>query len=62
MIRVAFFCFSWLSHLHSQRQPLQTFFYHHVPWYAFLNDGQYKYIRYLHPGIPEELYDLHSDP
>lgn len=36
--------------------------HHHVPWYAALNDGRYKYIRYLKPGVPEELYDLSSDP
>ena len=36
--------------------------HHHVPWYAALNDGRYKYIRYLQPGVPEELYDLHADP
>lgn len=36
--------------------------HHHVPWYAALNDGRFKYIRYLKPGVPEELYDLQSDP
>ncbi len=36
--------------------------HHHVPWYAAVNDGRYKYIRYLKPGLPEELYDLSSDP
>jgi arylsulfatase A-like enzyme len=36
--------------------------HHHVPWYAALNDGRFKYIRYLKPGIPEELYDLKADP
>ena len=36
--------------------------HHHVPWYAALNDGRYKYIRYLTPGETEELYDLQSDP
>lgn len=36
--------------------------HHHVPWYAALNDGHFKYIRYLKPGIPEELYDLKADP
>ena len=29
---------------------------------AALHDGHYKYIRYLQPGVPEELYDLKSDP
>ncbi|MEN3940559.1 sulfatase-like hydrolase/transferase [Prosthecobacter sp. SYSU 5D2] len=36
--------------------------YHNVPWYAALNDGQYKYIRYLTPGETEELYNLQADP
>lgn len=36
--------------------------HHHVPWYAALNDGRYKYIRYLTPGETEELYDLKNDP
>ena len=36
--------------------------YHDVPWYdAVVQDG-WKYIHYLHPGEPEELYDLRSDP
>lgn len=33
----------------------------HVPWYVALNDGRWKYIRYLHGG-GEELYDLQADP
>lgn len=36
--------------------------HHHVPWYAALNDGRYKYVRYLTPGETEELYDLQTDP
>jgi arylsulfatase A-like enzyme len=33
-----------------------------VPWYtAVVKDG-WKYIRYLPPGVPEELYDLGRDP
>jgi arylsulfatase A-like enzyme len=36
--------------------------HHHVPWYAAMNDGRFKYIRYLKPGVPEELYDLKTDP
>jgi arylsulfatase A-like enzyme len=36
--------------------------YQKVPWYtAVVLDG-WKYIRYLQPGVPEELYDLASDP
>jgi arylsulfatase A-like enzyme len=36
--------------------------YQKVPWYtAIVRDG-WKYIRYLQPGVPEELYDLNADP
>jgi arylsulfatase A-like enzyme len=36
--------------------------YQKVPWYtAIVYDG-WKYIRYLQPGVPEELYDLGADP
>jgi arylsulfatase A-like enzyme len=36
--------------------------YQKVPWYtAVVHDG-WKYVRYLQPGVPEELYDLGSDP
>jgi arylsulfatase A-like enzyme len=44
-----------------QDDPSQAV-YHSVPWYAALNDGHYKYIRYLTPGQNEELYDLKADP
>lgn len=33
-----------------------------VPWYALLRTGDFKYIRTLSPGNPEELYDLRHDP
>lgn len=33
-----------------------------VPWYAAVVDDGWKYIRYLQPGVPEELYDLRADP
>lgn len=33
-----------------------------VPWWVLLRDGSWKYIRYLVPGEPEELYDLKADP
>ena len=33
-----------------------------VPWWVFLVDGKYKYIRSLLPGETEELYDLSADP
>jgi arylsulfatase A-like enzyme len=33
-----------------------------VPWYLALNDGRWKYIRYLRHGETEELYDLQEDP
>ncbi len=32
-----------------------------VPWYAFLRDGRYKYIRTFESDEIEELYDLQSD-
>ena len=36
--------------------------YHAVPWYtAVVLDG-WKYVRYLQPGVGEELYDLGTDP
>ena len=36
--------------------------YQKVPWYtAVVHDG-FKYIRYLQPGVPRELYDLGADP
>jgi hypothetical protein len=36
--------------------------YQKVPWYtAVVLDG-WKYIRYLQPDVPEELYHLGSDP
>jgi arylsulfatase A-like enzyme len=36
--------------------------YQQVPWYtAVVRDG-WKYIRYLQPGVPDELYDLRADP
>lgn len=36
--------------------------YQKVPWYtAVVHDG-WKLIRYLQPGVPEEMYDLTSDP
>ena len=33
-----------------------------VPWWLFLRQGKYKYIRTLVPDEIEELYDLESDP
>jgi arylsulfatase A-like enzyme len=36
--------------------------YQQVPWYtAVVHDG-WKYVRYLQPGVPEELYNLDADP
>jgi arylsulfatase A-like enzyme len=36
--------------------------YQKVPWYtAVVHDG-WKYVCYLQPGVPDELYDLGSDP
>ncbi len=36
--------------------------YQKVPWYTAVVDDGWKLIRYLQPGVPEELYDLGSDP
>jgi arylsulfatase A-like enzyme len=33
-----------------------------VPWYVALRQGNYKYVRYLTAGEPEELYNLEADP
>ena len=33
-----------------------------VPFYVALRQGPYKYVRYLVPGVMEELYDLSADP
>ena len=33
-----------------------------VPWWLSLVDGDFKYIRTLVEGEPEELYDLRNDP
>ncbi len=36
--------------------------HNHVPFYLAVNDGRWKYIRYLRKGETEELYDLQADP
>lgn len=36
--------------------------YQKVPWYAAVVHERWKYVRYLQPGVPEELYDLTGDP
>jgi len=36
--------------------------YEGVPWWIFLRQGRYKYIRTLVEGEIEELYDLQTDP
>ena len=36
--------------------------HNNVPWYFAVNDGRWKYIRYLKAGETEELYDLQADP
>lgn len=33
-----------------------------VPWWVFLRQGRYKYIRTLEAGEIEELYDVQTDP
>ncbi|MGE3819173.1 MAG: sulfatase-like hydrolase/transferase [Isosphaeraceae bacterium] len=36
--------------------------YQKVPWYVSVVHEGWKYVRYLKPGVPEELYDLGDDP
>jgi arylsulfatase A-like enzyme len=36
--------------------------YQKVPWYTAVVQDGWKYVRYLRPGVPEELYDLRLDP
>ena len=36
--------------------------FHGVPWWLFLRQGRYKYIRTLVEDEIEELYDLEADP
>ena len=36
--------------------------YAKVPWYTAVVQDGWKYIRYLQPGVPDELYDLTADP
>ncbi len=36
--------------------------HNNVPFYTAINDGRWKYIRYLKEGETEELYDLQTDP
>ena len=36
--------------------------YQKVPWYTAVVHGGWKYVRYLQPGVPEELYHLGADP
>ncbi len=40
----------------------QQAIYQKVPWYTAVVQGGWKYIRYLQPGVPDELYDLKGDP
>jgi arylsulfatase A-like enzyme len=44
------------------QQDPKTAIYQRVPWYTAVVQDGWKYIRYLQPGVPEELYDLGSDP
>jgi arylsulfatase A-like enzyme len=44
------------------RDDPQAATYQKVPWYTAVVERGLKYIRYLQPGVPEELYDLDSDP
>lgn len=36
--------------------------YQKVPWYTAVVYEGWKYVRYLQPGVPEEMYDLGTDP
>src|SRR5262249_21768643 len=36
--------------------------YQKVPWYTAVVQGGWKYVRYLQPGVPDEMYDLTTDP
>ena len=36
--------------------------YHDVPWYVVVREDRWKYIRYLEPGVIDELYDMKNDP
>jgi arylsulfatase A-like enzyme len=36
--------------------------YQKVPLYTAVVQGGWKYVRYLQPGVPEELYRLSADP
>ena len=36
--------------------------YHNVPWYVAVRDTRWKLVRYLEPGVGEELYDMQNDP
>jgi arylsulfatase A-like enzyme len=36
--------------------------YQKVPWYTAIVQDGWKYVRYLQPGVGEELYDLNTDP
>jgi arylsulfatase A-like enzyme len=36
--------------------------YQKVPWYTAVVHEGWKYVRYLQPGVPEEMYDLSTDP
>ncbi len=44
-----------------QKNP-KAAIYQKVPWYTAVVHGGWKYVRYLQPGVPDELYDLGSDP
>lgn len=44
------------------RQHPEEAVHNNVPFYIALNDGRWKYIRYLKAGETEELYDLKEDP
>jgi arylsulfatase A-like enzyme len=44
------------------RDDLKGTTYQKVPWYSAVVHSGWKYVRYHQPGVPDELYDLGSDP
>lgn len=44
------------------RDKPQEATYQKIPWYTAVVQGGWKYVRYLQPGVPDELYHLEADP
>ncbi len=43
------------------REGPEEAIYQKVPWYTAVVQDGWKYVRYLQPGVGEELYDLNTD-